>query len=239
MFFPTFALLALSSIFSYSGEIQLRTSDGCLLSAYENTVSTENPVILEIHGLGSDRKEWDRLNHFLEKERINYLAIDLRGHGKSISCKGEKADYRNFSEKDWGKITLDWEAGLKHLLKKFPRRLIIPAGASIGANSAIIFSRDKKFSGLILLSPGYNYAGLRPSEALAEIRSSMLFSYSPKDPYSAKSCSYFSKICFEKNLDCHFLEAESGHGVQIFKSSLGDDYASVIVKFIKALYTSK
>lgn len=239
MFFLTFALLALSPILSHGGEIQIRTSDGCLLSAYENMVSTESPVALEVHGLGSDRKEWSRLNKFFEREGINYLAIDLRGHGKSVYCKGKRTDYRNFSEKDWGKITMDWEAGLKHLLKKFPRRLIIPAGASIGANSAIIFSRDKKFSRLILLSPGYDYAGLRPSEAMSEIRSPMFFSYSSKDIYSAKSCSYFSKICFEKNLDCHFLEAESGHGVQIFESPHGDIYAGAIVKFIKGLYNLK
>lgn len=216
-------------------EVSFLTEDGCKIYGYEKIFSTKSPILIEVHGLGSNKDEWNKLNSFLEKEKINYLSIDLRGHGKSRICGKKQIDYRNFSKNDWEKILLDWKAAEKYLSKKFPPELIVLTGASIGANSAAIFSAEKKFSAIILLSPGYDYAGLKPGEAIAKSKTKLLFYYSQTDPYSAKSCNYFSTICSNNKIDCLFLEAESGHGVQIFESRNGEYYASEIVKFIKKL----
>ncbi len=216
-----------------AGEIEIKTADGCLLSAYEKINDRKAPVLIEVHGLGSNRQEWSKFNSTLDKEGINYLAVDLRGHGKSVKCKGKKTDYKNFSLKDWEKIILDLDAAYKRLIKDFPPEKIIPAGASIGANSAAVFSENKSISKLILLSPGYEYAGLKPSEAIANSKAEILFSYSPSDKYSARSCEIFAEICLKKGIKCSFMEADSGHGVQIFDSPRSQEYQRKIVNFIK------
>ncbi len=230
-----FLLFFLISSIAKAKEVSFLTEDGCKISAYENIYSTKSPILLEAHGLGSNKDEWNKFNSFLEKEKINYLAIDLRGHGKSKICGKKEIDYKNFSKKDWEKIVLDWKAAADYLLKKFPPRLIIPVGASIAANAAAIFSANKNFSGIILLSPGYDYAGLKPANAIKENHSTILFVYADSDYYCAKSCLYFSRICSEKHLNCHFLNAKDGHGVQIFDSPQGSAYALEVIRFIKKL----
>jgi len=57
------------------GNILIETSDNCKISGYEKIFSTNSFILLEIHGLGSNKEEWNKFNTYLEKEKINWLAI--------------------------------------------------------------------------------------------------------------------------------------------------------------------
>jgi len=215
------------------GNILIETSDNCKISGYEKIFSTNSFILLEIHGLGSNKEEWNKFNTYLEKEKINWLAIDLRGHGESRQCNGKSIDYNNFSLDDWKMITKDIMAGYRHLLEKFPPSKIIFAGASIGANAAMISEIETKIKKIILLSPGLSYAGLNPQNAIESSKQKILILYSLTDKYSFLSVSIFKKSCEEKNIKCFFLEAKEGHGVQIFDKSDGEKFAKEIIYWIK------
>ncbi|NLI09779.1 MAG: alpha/beta fold hydrolase [Elusimicrobia bacterium] len=231
--FNFFIISAFVCSYSFAEKVKIKTEDGCVIYGEKHIFSSSSTILLEIHGLGSNKEEWNKFNTFIKKEKINYLAVDLRGHGESIICEGQKIDYKSFSKEDWQKIPLDLDAAYSYLIKKYPDFNIIPAGASIGANAAAIFSKSKKISKLILLSPGYDYGGLMPEKYLSESKAKILFFYSPSDEYSAKSCSFFKKICDFKKLKCNFKTARYGHGVQIFDSAEGETYAEEIINFIK------
>jgi len=202
----------------HSGEIFIDTPDKCKLSAYENITSSKSYVLIEIHGLGSNKDEWQKLNDSLKKEKIGYLAIDLRGHNKSVECNNEKIDYRNFTASDWQKILIDIKAAYDYLSKKIDKSKIVFVGASIGANAAII-SGETLQNPVIALSPGLNYAGLEPAISLSKIRNKILIIYSENDNYSAFSVNHsFKAICKANDIKCSIKKAKTGHGVEIFKS---------------------
>jgi len=56
-------------------------------SVQENTseVTLDNPTVILVHGLGCDASDWDPVIALLEKQSINSLAVDLRGHGRSAT----------------------------------------------------------------------------------------------------------------------------------------------------------
>jgi acetyl esterase/lipase len=100
-------------------------------------------------------------------------------------------DFRNAGEADAASLELDVRAA-KAFLRERPE--VIPnsigiAGASIGANMAIIDAADDpRVQSIALLSPGLDYKGLRTEAAMKKYgsRAALLVS-STKDPYAWRS----------------------------------------------------
>jgi len=55
-------------------------------STGQNT--TGIPTVILVHGLGCDSSDWAPVISLLEKQSINCLAVDLRGHGQSATLPG-------------------------------------------------------------------------------------------------------------------------------------------------------
>jgi predicted alpha/beta-fold hydrolase len=214
-------------------KIKLITDDGCVISGYENIVSTSTPIFLEFHGLGSSSIEWKKFNEFLKKNLINYVAIDFRGHGESIKCgKREINSYKELSQSDILSFTKDIDSLYNYIRKKFNNDLIIPIGASIGANSAMkyFYKKSKK---IVLMSPGINYGGFEISEYIKKTKAEILFTVSEKDIYSLNSVRVFFNICAGEKKRCDLILSPSGHGVEIFATQDGYHYIQKIIEWIK------
>lgn len=227
-----FLFLTVSNHLSATEKITLITDDGCKISTYTNIVSTSSPVLIEVHGLGSNKEEFNFLNSFLEKNKINFIAIDLRGHGKSITCNGKVINYKNFNREDWQNIIKDISATYRYIRKRLPQTEIILTGASIGANASLIFSNSISNARLILLSPGLNYAGLQPASYIKNQKEVLILT-SRNDRYSYISSIILKKILDKNKINSEIIVSDSGHGVEIFKNKDGKDIITKIIKWIK------
>lgn len=227
-----FLFLTVSNHLSATEKITLITDDGCKISTYTNIVSTSSPVLIEVHGLGSNKEEFNFLNSFLEKNKINFIAVDLRGHGKSNTCNGKVINYKNFNREDWQNIIKDISATYRYIRKRLPQTEIILTGASIGANASLIFSNSISNARLILLSPGLNYAGLQPASYIKNQKEVLILT-SRNDRYSYISSIILKKILDKNKINSEIIVSDSGHGVEIFKNKDGKDIITKIIKWIK------
>jgi dienelactone hydrolase len=129
------------------------------------------PAVLLLPMLGHTRETYDRLARALAAAGVRALAVDLRGHGDSTRKGGETRRWKQFTAEDWAGLPRDAAAALRYLRGVEgvdPARTAL-VGASIGANAAAIAAAEEKGAkALVLLSPGLDYHGLRPLQAIIE-----------------------------------------------------------------------
>ncbi|MDD2805153.1 MAG: alpha/beta fold hydrolase [Elusimicrobiales bacterium] len=176
-------------------------------------------VFVNVHGLGSDKNEWGGFQKDLAARGYGWLSIDLRGHGGSRSCGGKKADYRTFTKADWAAASRDIEAAAGWLKKKKISKMVF-CGASVGANLALKAAAEGtvKPAAVVLLSPGLDYAGVKPEFYLAKAPKRLLFAAAEDDPYAWQSAAALSRLAARSGLSASAVDGGSGHGVNMFKS---------------------
>lgn len=168
-------LLCPGAVSAAARRITVRTEDGVTLSGmYYEPSRRPAPGIVLLHMLGRTHEDWDRAGSQLADAGFAVVAIDFRGQGAELSSMG-----------------LDVKAA-KGFLRERPevvRTLLGEAGASIGANLAVLDAADDPgVKSIALLSPGMDYRGLRIEPAMKKFgpRAALLVS-STKDPYSWRS----------------------------------------------------
>lgn len=141
------------SIPALANDVTVSTEDGQSLHARE--LGKGSHGVLLLHDAGRTSADWTLFADKLSGKGYRVLALDLRGHGDS-------ADIME-AEPDWSKMGSDVEAGLAHLRKSGVKKLSV-VGAGLGANLAVdVASRDAEVETVVLLSPGLNIHGYKPS----------------------------------------------------------------------------
>jgi len=217
-------VLSLACLLSFSpaqaGQetVSFTTKDGCKIAAFYSAPSSGKHVFINVHGLGSDRNEWGGFQKDLAARGYGWLSIDLRGHGGSRSCGGKKADYRAFTKADWANASRDIEAAAGWLAKKKISNMVF-CGASVGANLALKAAAEGavKPAAAVLLSPGLDYAGIKPELYLAKAPKRLLFAAASDDPYAWQSAAALSQLAARSGLSASAIDGGSGHGVNMFK----------------------
>jgi len=175
-------------------------------------------VVVLIHMLRGSQADWADAVKRLNMEGIAAITIDLRGHGVSTTREGKTVLQKDLSAQDYLAMPSDVELVLKEVEKNKNLDLnhLILIGASIGANSALIYaSRDSRVKGVVLLSPGLDYHGVQTSEAAENYkgRPALILS-SIGDTYSYNSSSALSrKIGPSSSLKTY---KGSEHGTRLF-----------------------
>ena len=158
------------------GKIFLTTKDGVKIAA--NLYPIESPAgwIIFSHMMPVMKESWNDLAKRFQDADYESVAIDLRGHGESVSglmarsrldSQGETLpflNYRNFPDAEHQKSILDLEAAADFLIKerKAAAGKISFVGASIGANLSLQYiSEHPEFKTAVLLSPGLDYRGVK------------------------------------------------------------------------------
>jgi len=145
-----------------------------------------------LHGLGSNSAEWDGFAKTMARQGLGVFVFDAPGHGKSQRlASGDFYEYKTFSVHQWARFPAAYGNAVDVLQKKFKldRSRIGAAGASLGANVALVFAaNDPQIPAALLLSPGMEYAGINIDQSSRRYGSRVLAMVaSPGDVYAAQT----------------------------------------------------
>ena len=140
------------------------------------------------------------------------MAIDFRGHGSSTDWKGRELDWRGFSQQGVLTMIRDIDAAIRHTGSSRNLWLI---GSSLGANLALHYAADHpEIRGLVLLSPGFNYAGIESEPAMERYGARpVLIAGSKDDPGTLKICERLHELAAGPKIIFRYETA--GHGSQM------------------------
>jgi alpha-beta hydrolase superfamily lysophospholipase len=218
--------------------VRFNTPDGCRLEAYYQAPSTGALVFVNAHGLGSNKSEWRVLEAELGKKGYGYLSLDFRGHGGSLECGGAPADYRAFDAARWSSLSADITSAVLFLKTKgIPARRLVLCGASIGANLSLkAVMEGLRPAGVILLSPGLSYAGVRADNFFKAGRGVPVFiAASKNDDYSWRSSDSLVAQAGLSRISVVFRAGAGGHGVNMLTAEEPPGLAGAIMAWTKRL----
>lgn len=193
-------------------ERQYLTTQDNVKIAYNFTKGGDMGFIL-LHQLGSNRSAYNAFYDSLVLNNYSVIAIDFRGHGDS------DLDYNNFTEKDWKNLRLDVQAARDFLAEQNIYKVII-VGASIGANTALQFgAQDGKLLGLILISPGEDYHGVKTLDYASTYTRPIMIIVGEEDIYSYNSTQkIYAALGTPENRKQLTVFRNNYHGTEQFKT---------------------
>lgn len=174
-------------------DILLQTKDSYIL---KSTLSYKEgkakyPTVILLHSLGYSSKDWGNLISDLNTAGYAVIAMDLRGHGKSVyDSKMHRHAWVYFKPKAYQKFPSDVVAMLNQVQKtskKISLKNFAIVGADVGANTAILAARQMphKPKAMVLISPSMNFKGLYVPVKLAEVGNVPIFAMAcTQDRYS-------------------------------------------------------
>ncbi len=134
--------------------LKINTTDGWLIAASYYDSPSEKGLIL-MHMLAKNRHTFDDYAETLAAD-YKVLSIDFRGHGDS------DGEYLDLTEADFKDMINDVEIAAWYLKEKqgVAEKDISLAGASIGANIALMYASKHPVDKLALISPGSRLRGI-------------------------------------------------------------------------------
>ncbi|MDD3437606.1 MAG: alpha/beta fold hydrolase [Candidatus Gastranaerophilales bacterium] len=175
-------------------EIQIQTKDARIIKATLSYVKKPEmkryPTVVLLHSLGYSSDSWGNLINDLNNAGYLVIAVDLRGHGKSVlDSTFHKKSWTYFTIKTYSKFPSDVLSILNEAQKQaknvdLDNMAIV--GADIGANTAVLVTKElkKKPKTLVLISPTTSFKGLYIPIAMAEMGNiPILTMVSKKDKY--------------------------------------------------------
>jgi len=155
--------------------VEFITDDGVIIkgSYYQPALPQRRfyPAILLLPEFRQRRQYWHEAASFLAEKGYAVLAIDFRGQGESTQAGENTLNWAFFSDSYFKRFLLDVKASIDYLqdMLRVDQRRIAIIGAGLGANIALIYaSHNNGIKGLVLLSAGLSYRGLKTEEAIEE-----------------------------------------------------------------------
>jgi alpha-beta hydrolase superfamily lysophospholipase len=230
---------------SFWTPVEWTTRDGARLVGECHLAADPNALTwVLLHGLGSNKEEWESFGKALAAQGQGLLIYDLRGHGGSIHTKdGGVLNYREWTsagpQSPWNKMADDLESAVEILQNKFHRRpgRIAVGGASVGANIAMSYAgTHQNVPDVLLLSPGMEYAGIQTEKVFAAYTPRpALLAASPGDSYAFMSVQRLAKSRGDAAL--RLLQGPNAeHGVNMFKDA---GFTRDVLDWMKAAGGSK
>lgn len=219
-------------------KIIFETSDRVTIACDWSAPAGATYAVLLLHMMPATRVSWLPLSRALNEAEFATLAIDLRGHGESVTLRqaqgDKKLDYQKFSDSEHQASRLDVDAAVNFLKSKgFTEENISFAGASIGANLALdALYRYKGATRTVLLSPGLDYRGVKteaPMKGLGDYQKVWIVA-AEGDTYSTESSIALQKI--QKETAAVTIFKGSAHGTNLFEPE--PTLIQQVVQFLKS-----
>ena len=149
-------------------KIEFVTKDKYILvgDLYLATPASKKPLIIMLHSFGVNAKAWKEIAETLRQRGYNCLAMDIRGHGRSIYNEQLKMKSRyKFTSNDWQKLPSDVTESINYIKKHYSKINtddIYFIGADIGGSAGLIAGQNlkPKPEKFVLISPMVNFKGL-------------------------------------------------------------------------------
>lgn len=174
-------------------DIEVQTKDARIIKATITYVNIANlkkyPAVLLLHSIGYSSDDWGSLIPELNNAGYAVIAMDLRGHGKSIYTADFKMkDWTFFTNKTFQKYPSDVVALMNQVqnqVKNLDFNNYAIVGADVGANTAILATKDlkKKPKTIVLISATTSFKGLYIPIAMTDVNVPILSMASKKDRY--------------------------------------------------------
>lgn len=218
-------------------EIIFKTLDGIQIHGdFYKSANLDDPAGLLLHMMPATKESWQEFAQKLIVNKFHALAIDFRGHGKSILKNNGSIDYHRFSDTEHQQKINDIEAAfyfLKHSGIYMTETFL--AGASIGANLTLQYmSQYPEIKAGIILSPGLNYKDIQPEHFIKKIsgNQSIFLVATEDDKYSTESAKkLYSLAQCQKQIK---ILPSGGHGTDMFASH--PELMDKIINWLKIIY---
>lgn len=225
-------------------EIQVQTKDSRIIKATLSYVKIDGmqkyPTVVLLHSLGYSSDSWGHLISDLNNAGYAVLAIDLRGHGKSVyDATFHQKNWVYFTPKAYLKIPSDVIAMINETQKqskKVDMNNMAIVGADLGANAAVLVSKDlkKKPKTLVLISPSTSFKGLYIPIALAEMGNiPVLTMASQKDQYSLQQQRQLAKFAQGGFYAKNYPFGGMGMLMLNVNPTMSQDITKWIIKYLK------
>lgn len=163
--------------------VSLPTRDGWTLAAVYDPAKGDQRTVILLHDLGKNKEAFSSLRTALANAGMGYLALDLRGHGKSTDLGVASSFARERVDNQFNKMTRDVDAAMEFLQKqKVPMDKVCVLGAGLGANVAaksMTFWPDIPL--LALISPTANTRDVLTIPALRLYKNNVLIAAAAAD----------------------------------------------------------
>lgn len=156
-------------VVSTKHKIEFTTRDKFILvgDLYLASVESKKPLVVLLHSFSMNAQVWKEMAENLRLKGYNVLAMDLRGHGRSVYNENLKLKSRFYYKADtWQKLPKDTVDAIKYVKNNYPKINcddVVIVGADIGAISGAItgMSLVKPPQKLVLISPMLEFKGIR------------------------------------------------------------------------------
>jgi len=226
-------------------DIEVQTKDLRVLKASVSYVKIDGlkkyPTVVLLHSLGYSSEDWGNLIPELNNAGYAVIAVDFRGHGKSIyNSSFQKRSWVYFKPKTYLRFPNDVMQILKQAqtdIKIVSLENMAIIGADIGANTAILVAKQlpqkQKPKTLVLISPTLSFKGLYIPLAMTDVQMPILSMVSKKDAYCIQEQKKMSKFSqggfYAQNYP------NGGMGMLMLKSnpSMSQDIVKWIIRYLK------
>ncbi len=149
-------------------KIEFTTRDKFILvgDLYMPQTPTSKPLVVCLHSYSMNSLVWTNLAQALRNKGYNVLAMDLRGHGRSVYNEDLKLKSRfYFKTEVWQRLPKDVIESINYVKQNYPRvntNQVIIVGSDVGASAGVIAALTMREvpKKMVLISPMLEFKGL-------------------------------------------------------------------------------
>jgi esterase/lipase len=194
--------------------VSFRTPDGVLLRGHLYGTGTTGVILA--HMYPADQSDWTDFAQVLAAHGYQALTFDFRGFTESEGRSGTE---------DAG---TDLLTAYQFMRPRVSRIFI--AGASLGAEAAILVGAREDVAGLILISVPTSFGGLVVTESIRHVRAPVLFVTSAGDPFVGGQ----PEILYRMTQAPRSMQVYPGsaHGTAILHGPHSEELQALMLRFI-------
>lgn len=178
--------------------------------AAPGTVAKQGVILL--HQYNSSQNAWNDFAAELQERGLAVMTLDFRGHGES---SGELAA---LTEADYQKFATDAADAIEYLRDINQDMEIAIVGAGLGANVALqLATQDTSVNAVILVSPQYNYRGVKINAMNKQFNHPIYYLVSRTDEISLTATQGLYENSPSANKELRIAEEAQGRGTKLLR----------------------
>jgi esterase/lipase len=208
-----------SSLRDLGGEhVSFTTSDGVLLRGH--LYGEGKTGVILAHMYPADQSDWTDFAQVLAAHGYQALTFDFRGFTESEGTSGTEH------------AGTDLLTAYQFMRPRVSRIFI--AGASLGAEAAILVGAREDVAGLILISAPTSFGGITVTESIRHIRAPILFVTSADDPLVAGQPEILYRMAQATKTKSMQVYPGRAHGTAILHGPHSEELQALMLRFIAA-----